>query len=282
MQQALLDASRKAGMAEMATGILHNIGNALNSAMISAHAAASVVKQSKSSTLERISDRAATPQELIELLQTAPHADMYCRLLRGVSDALRSEQGALTEEINRVRGTLEHICAMVADQQRLAKGVWLSEDVEVKELLTEAVSMSQHVARIGREAVRITCDPGCQVNLDRHGVLQILVNLVDNAAQAIQEVDARHKEIRISADITAEALEICVSDNGVGMTQATLERLFTHGFSTKVSGHGFGLHNSALLAKRHDGSGFRPGGHRCDSQVASDAQERRACAHPRR
>jgi two-component system, NtrC family, sensor kinase len=49
-------------------------------------------------------------------------------------------------------------------------------------------------------------------------------------------------------------VQVREADNGVGIPPENLARIFTHGFTTRVDGHGFGLHNAANSARQMDGS----------------------------
>ena len=106
--------------------------------------------------------------------------------------------------------------------------------------------------------------------VDKHQVLQILINLLSNAKQSLRLAnrDARNVVIYIGScsDFDTPQVEVQVADDGVGIATDALEKIFTRGFTTKVDGHGFGLHgamNSRETAWRiHDGlqRGRGPGG----------------------
>jgi PAS domain S-box-containing protein len=254
MQRALLDASRKAGIAEIATGVLHNIGNAMNSAVTSAHAASTLLAGSKSGTLEQLSRCAASSSQLREFLGDQVRGDAFCKLLAAVSDSMRDNETRLGAEIARLQRVLHHMGIIVAHQQDHARHAVLLEELVIDELIDEAIKMSKHLGQLGPDAVRIDCPKGEVLSLDRHALLQVVVNLIDNAAQAIVDARAPAPHIVIEAQISSGMLDISVSDNGVGMTEETRRRLFTHGFTTRRSGHGFGLHNAALLVQRAGGT----------------------------
>ncbi len=92
--------------------------------------------------------------------------------------------------------------------------------------------------------------------VDRHKLLQILVNLLSNARHALMESGREDKvlTLRIEPGARQDRLRIAVSDNGVGIPAENLHRLFSQGFTTKKSGHGFGLHISALAAAEMGGT----------------------------
>jgi signal transduction histidine kinase len=84
--------------------------------------------------------------------------------------------------------------------------------------------------------------------VDRHKVLQILVNLIRNAKYACDESGRNDKQVILRIEAVPEGVAIEVIDNGVGIAPEVMDRLFTHGFTTRKSGHGFGLHSASLAA----------------------------------
>jgi signal transduction histidine kinase len=91
--------------------------------------------------------------------------------------------------------------------------------------------------------------------VDRHKVLQILVNLLTNAKYACDESNRPEKRINVwIRKDSSDHVRIGVCDNGVGIAAENLNRVFEHGFTTRKTGHGFGLHSCALAARELGGS----------------------------
>jgi C4-dicarboxylate-specific signal transduction histidine kinase len=140
-------------------------------------------------------------------------------------------------------------------QQQHARGAGTLEQVPVPQLIDEALRL--HSGSFERQGIRIEREysdvPALQV--DRHKLLQILVNLLGNARHALIDSSQQDKRLRIRVRPAgdAERLAIEVADNGVGIAPEHLPRLFTQGFTTKKTGHGFGLHISALAAQEMRG-----------------------------
>ena len=107
----------------------------------------------------------------------------------------------------------------------------------------------QHGIRVVREFDEVPL-----VSVDKHKVLQILVELIRNAKYACDESGKTDKLLTIRIGPTANGVRISVIDNGVGIAAENMQRLFTHGFTTRQSGHGFGLHSGALAAQELGGS----------------------------
>ena len=91
--------------------------------------------------------------------------------------------------------------------------------------------------------------------MDRHKLMQILINLFSNACNAVMANEAGTRTIRVALKRTGPAYaRIEISDNGIGIEPENLTRIFQHGFTTRAEGHGFGLHSSAIAAAELGGS----------------------------
>ena len=106
------------------------------------------------------------------------------------------------------------------------------------------------------EPLRRDFAPLPPVTIEKHKLLQILVNLISSARHAMvpmPPVQARKLTISVRRAGT-ERFAIEIKDSGVGISEENLAKLFQHGFTTRSDGHGFGLHASAIAAKQMDGS----------------------------
>ena len=109
------------------------------------------------------------------------------------------------------------------------------------------------LVRHGLEVVRdFQADP--TINVERHKVLQVLVNLIRNAKYACDDSGRPDKKLTVRIQQTNDRIQLAVIDNGVGIPPENLTRIFAHGFTTRKDGHGFGLHSGALVAKELGGS----------------------------
>jgi PAS domain S-box-containing protein len=257
-QRQLLETSRQIGMAEVATGILHNMGNALNSVNVSAAVIADKVFASKVKGVAKAAAlMEANATELGRFITTDPRGKHLPKYLGQLGEHLVQEQAALQEELKRLRKSLEHINAILSTQQSYAKGSATAEKVSPIELMEDALCMSgSWLARNEVEVVREYANDMPVAKVPKHAVLQILINLIGNAQKACQAADNRAKRIvlRVGASHSGRFVRMEVADNGVGIPKANLERIFDHGFTTRKDGHGFGLHSGAMMAKELGGS----------------------------
>ncbi len=251
----LIDMSRQAGMAEVATGVLHNVGNVLNSVNVSATLAADHVRHSKTASVAKLAALFDEHRADLALFLTQdPKGRMVPGYLATLRDSLADEQKTIIAELNHLRKNVEHIKEIVAMQQNYAKASGFIETVPLAELVEDVLRMN--AGSLLRHEVEVVRDFQIRpaVTTDKHKVIQVLVNLVRNAKHACSASSRGDK--RIIVRLTGDGKRVCVSvvDNGVGIPPENLSRIFNHGFTTKKNGHGFGLHSGALAAKELGGS----------------------------
>jgi len=265
-QSQLLSAARKAGMAEIASNVLHNVGNVLNSVSVSAGLIGAKIRESKTNgvlrSIELMNQHAA---DIGTFMSEDPKGKQLLPYLNQLVPVMATERAALIEEAAALARSVEHIKEIVAMQQSYAGSAVLAEPVDVNKLLEDALRINaESLTRHEIMVTRLFPVMPRQL-LDKHLFLQILVNLIANANQAMQQLTERQRRltIRVTFKPAQErgGLRICVEDNGEGIEPANLSRLFEHGFTTRKSGHGFGLHSSALAARALGGAltGHSPG-----------------------
>jgi PAS domain S-box-containing protein len=251
----LVMASRQAGMAEVATSVLHNVGNVLNSVNITTEMISQKLKESKAANVARVvalmRDHAA---DLGEFMARDPKGRQIPEYLERLANYLVQEQIAFANDIESLKNNIDHIKNIVAMQQSYAKVSGITEIVNVADLVEDALRID--VSELERHGVQIVRDydphiPG--INVDKHKVLQILVNLIRNARHAFVESENAEKRLTLRVHPADGCVRIVVTDNGVGIAPENLTRIFNHGFTTRKGGHGFGLHSGALAAKETGG-----------------------------
>ncbi len=253
----LLEVSRHAGMAEVATSVLHNVGNVLNSVNTSLSVATSKVSRIRATGLSRIAALVNEhAQNLPAFFTEHPQGIRLPAFLTGLAEHFSTEQQSVLRELDSLRGNLEHINEIVAMQQSYAGAGGIIETVPLAEVIDDALRMNAAAfERHGTKVVR-ELDPALpSVTTDRNKLLLVLVNLVRNAKHACDENGAMDKRITIQTQLhDGDGARIVVTDNGIGIPPENLTRIFAHGFTTRKDGHGFGLHSSALAATEMGGA----------------------------
>ncbi len=252
----LIEASRAAGMAEVATGVLHNVGNVLNSVNVAATLVSDMVRRSKAINLARLAAMLKDHgQNLSEFLTQDEKGKQIPGYLEQLGKHLADEQQTLLRELDEMRKSVDHIRDIVATQQGYAKVGGTIEPIIAVDLVEMALRMQLTALTRHDVTVNRQFSPVPTVLAEKHKVLQILNNLIRNAKQAMEaNLDGKkHLTIRIAPNGRG-GVSIQVLDNGMGITQDNLNKIFAHGFTTRQGGHGFGLHSAALAAKEMGGS----------------------------
>ncbi len=252
----LVSASRLAGMAEVATGVLHNVGNVLSSLNVSATLITGCLRQSKADGLAKIAallrENAAT---LGDFLADDPRGQRVPEVLRTLARLFAEQRERLTQEISSLQRNIDHIKEIVFLQQDYATMGGLMEPLDAVALMEDALRMNADtLARNAVEVAREFTDVP-RVLGERGKILQILVNLVRNAKHACRDSGQPGMLITLRVAVTdSHRVQLIVADNGVGIPAENLIRIFGHGFTTRVGGHGFGLHSAANAAREMKGS----------------------------
>lgn len=259
-QDQLVTASRQAGMAEVATGVLHNVGNVLTSVNVSVHQIKDAVQASPVNKLTRAAEMIdAHESDLGTYLTADPRGKFIPGYVSELAKMLGQENAAmLTEVENLVRG-VDHIKQVVQFQQNYAKPSTVFEVMNPADLLEDALRLN--LIALDRHGVTIErhVDDIGPVKIDKHKTLQILVNLISNAKNAMCDLNG-NAERRLTLGMKAveadgeQRLRISVQDNGVGIAPENLALIFAHGFTTRKDGHGFGLHSAANSAREMNGT----------------------------
>ncbi|MCC6683282.1 MAG: PAS domain-containing protein [Phycisphaeraceae bacterium] len=251
----LVDASRQAGMAEVATGVLHNVGNVLNSINISTTVLGDCLRQSKTASLIKVVQLLKEHQgQLDQYMHNDPKGRQLVPYLHKLNEMIELERNQMIDEIRQLAENVEHIKHIVTMQQSLARTGSAIESVSLPSVLDEAVQINLSALQRHRIPIDRQIEPNLPlINTDKHKVIQILVNLISNAKYAMQHMAPADKQLMLRIDRCDEGMRIRVTDNGIGIAADNLTRIFSHGFTTRTDGHGFGLHYGALAARELGG-----------------------------
>lgn len=255
-QQRLIELSREAGMAEIATGVLHNVGNVLNSVNVSTSLVAGKIRESRVDNLVALIHMLEQHSgDLPEFLATDPKGQRALPYLAKLGGHFQSERDGMLQELELLASHVGHIKQIVATQQSYAKVSGLVENICLSDLVDDALrilepGLIRHRIKVERDFETLPA-----IAAEKHQILQILLNLLRNAKQAVKQEDGEGHVIRVSIRRLGESrIRLAVQDTGVGLSPENLTRIFAHGFTTKADGHGFGLHSCALAASQMGGS----------------------------
>ncbi|WP_245591674.1 sensor histidine kinase [Cystobacter fuscus] len=256
VHQQLMRAARQAGMAEIATNVLHNVGNVLNSVYTAAQLARERMNGMKLEHVGRVARLLQDHQgELTTFVIQDERGRHLLPFLDKLGQNLLDERGSMLELLGDIGRYTEHIGDIVKVQQNHARMPRIQESVSLAELVEDALrinaaGLSRHQVKVDRQWA-----PLPSVLTDKHKVLMILVNLFSNAKYAMDGVPPEERLLAVKMALAAaDRVRIEVRDTGMGIAPEHLTSIFQYGFTTRQEGHGFGLHSSALAAQEMGGS----------------------------
>jgi signal transduction histidine kinase len=252
----LIQTARQAGMAEIATNVLHNVGNVLNSVYTSAQLARDRVSGLKLEQVVKVSNLLEERREDLTTFVTQDERGRNVMpFLSRLGENLLDERKEILTLLDDVGRYTEHIGDIVKVQQNHARTPRMNEPVYLTSLVEDALRINS--AALTRHQVRevrqLTSLP--PVMTDKHKVLMVLVNLISNAKYAMDGTPVEQRVLIIRLETAGpDRVRIEVRDNGMGIEPEHLTRIFQYGFTTRREGHGFGLHSSALAAQELGGT----------------------------
>lgn len=241
--------SFQAGVAEMSTMLLHNIGNAVH------------VAREDAFQISAACDELSQVAEALRLSAARDHGGLAELQVEAASAIDQLVARDLLRRSERLGSSIEHVADIIRIQQDSLRQDTLCQRFGLAELLAEAEAMLGDSLQARGIAMTRTCDPAIgMVQLPRNQLLQALVNLLKNAYEATRDQSLADEAepipcIRLSAERDGDdAVLIQVEDTGVGLSQEQHEQLFQFGYTTKAGGSGFGLHSVANFVRSLGGT----------------------------
>lgn len=256
INQQLAENARIAGMAEMATEVLHNIGNALNTATTSTTLLHQML-------IDPTSVRVVT--RIIKLIEEH-HDDLATFLTRHeqgsklpdvlarLAPILRAKKKDFLAELQLLKAQVGHMHEIIENQQNMEWAGRELEETDIPLLVENVVQM--FAGGFSQENIEIVQDlkPLPKLRVFRSDFLQILTNLVKNAGESMLELPKNKvRRLMVKTYIRDDRAVVEVRDTGNGIPPRDIQRIFEFGYSTKTDGHGFGLHYCSRVIDRIGG-----------------------------
>ncbi len=234
-QQQLVDTAHRAGMAEMAVDILHNIGNALNSVYISAEMIQNHLSTDRLGSLcKRLSDRIRKQEK---------ESDHIADSLLRIADASDNERKLLHNESMQIQIRVNHIKEIISAQQDYALMGPLFDQLSLRVLVADAITIMSQTIQKWNIKTEIEVGDEWMIYAQKSRLLQVIINIIKNACEAMAEKPlSEDRLLRIAASNVDQVVHLQFRDSGHGIDEADLQRVFSHGYTNKEHGHGFGLH----------------------------------------
>lgn len=251
----LVKKAHKAGMADIAAGVLHNVGNILNSVNTSSAIIEDTLNRSQLERFTKANDVIRENKEdLKRFIAEDSRAEKLLKYYLALEEPFKKEREKMIEHIQRLDKKIKLINEIIAAQQTYATSGMLTELVSLPEVIEDALTlqggtMERHNIRIEKDL-----ETTAAVKIQKTKLVHVLVNIIKNAKEAITESTSKNKVITFRSWEDHEHVYLKISDNGSGIRKDHINKIFTQGFTTKESGHGFGLHSSANYVSEMDGN----------------------------
>ncbi len=249
-REQVVKTARLAGMSEIATGVLHNVGNVLNSVNVSANVVKRKAEQLSVADLKSMTEvLEARRDDLGHFVTNDPQGQQFLPFLGELTREMSQQRETILTELGALGKGVEHIIELVRSQQSYAGTVGVFEPANLPEQVDAALNMcKQAYGFTGDLDVVRDYEELPAVAVDKHKLMEILVNLIQNARQVLDDYGVEEKRLTLRVCRVDDTARITVEDNGPGISEENLAKIFNHGFTTRKDGHGFGLHISANAA----------------------------------
>ncbi len=258
LNQQLITTARQIGMADVASTTLHNVGNILSSASVSAELLQEYIEQPHFKKLFSIMDILKEHLPTLSDFLTQDHqGKLIPQYLVSLNEYLRKDNEIFVGEISLLRQKIQHIKDIIGTQDTLTRAGGMTEKVSLTDIINKALQLSENSPKFKDIEIKKEYEEDLIIIVDKTKLLQILVNLIQNAKESLatkEQSNLKLLQLIIRKDEPLNKIEIIVEDNGVGILKENLTKIFSLGFTTKDSGHGLGLHSSAIAAQEMGGS----------------------------
>ncbi len=246
LQQEALHNAHKAGMAEIVTDVLHNIGNVLTNVKTSSHTIEIALRSSSIKNLKKGADLLEENMENIEeFLQSSKGIKLLKYLIISIKH-IEDEFGVIEENRKRLHNKINTISEVITAQQtNAATNYAMKEKADLRTIIEDALRLDIIPLKSLGNKIKKQFDPVPEVVIQKSKLIQIIINLIKNASEAMSSLPVNRRSLSISLDSNNHNVFLRITDNGKGIEKELLKKIFHHGYTTRKDGHGFGLHSCA-------------------------------------
>lgn len=250
---AELDSAVAEGKFEIASGVMHDIGNAIVGFVSHLHRIRRVSDTSNAANIQKLVEFITTQKTSLATVIGETKTDAVIKLLCGIALTERSNQEEINKSIAEQNNIIAHIQEILQIQRQYVTGRETQErkPVNLRDIINDCTSMLfGSIEKMGIELQINIPEKLPIIKGDRTKLMQVALNLFKNSMEAIA-ADQTSKSISIHVHMAGNQLIMEIKDNGHGFDQATAAQLFTRGFTTKPSGTGLGLYNCRGILASH-------------------------------
>ncbi len=246
-QAEIAENAHKAGMSEIATTVLHNVGNVLNSLKTAGYVACETAKGSIVSKLLKANELLGSQMHNIdEFIADDPKGKKLLRYYLELGEMLNKENAYIVQNLTQILENTESISEIISAQQAYAYSTnSYSEVTPITEIIEHALTLNESSYSRHNIIVEKRLGKVPEIPLHKTKTLHIILNLLKNAKEAMTVNRLEDRKLLIDVHVEDPNLILTISDTGHGIAEADLSKIFSFGFTTKPDGHGSGLHSSA-------------------------------------
>ena len=255
MRAKLIDHSRNAGMADVASGVLHNIGNVLNSLNISTNIIDEQLRKSNADGLVKAVELINRHRDNLGAFMTDDHrGKLLPGYLEQLAETIVGEQSFLQKEVQTIKVSVEHVNQIIQAQRIFTSTVNYHELCSLKDVISDSIAIVEAAYKRHGIMIDFKYDAAPTMNTDRAKLMQVFVNLMTNAKDALGHLPKGEKRVSVELRCSGkDTVLISIQDNGMGIAPEHRDKIFTNGFTTKTNGRGYGLHFCAISVKQLGG-----------------------------
>ncbi len=244
----------KSELADITTGTLHNVKNILSSVKTSSDFMRKILHGDSLTGFKRANEMLRENIGNIEnFICNDPKGKKLMEFYLKIEEVLDKEVQTTKKHMNRLREKVNAIENIVTTQQSYGGSIPVREHLEIIDIIEDALTMQME--SIKNHSINVTKEHkrAPKINVEKTKLMHILINLINNAKDAMLGTPTEKRSITISTDSDDSYVFIKVKDTGNGISSEDFNNIFTHGFTTKKDGHGFGLHSCASYMKEMHG-----------------------------
>ncbi len=253
-QEEILEKEHKSELADITTGTLHNVKNILTSVKTSSEfIMENILNAQSGKAFKKANDLLKKNLDNIsDFIVNNPKGKMLLEYYLKIEDLLNSEKDFIKSDLERIAEKVEVIEKIVSVQQEYGGGED-KDKVNLGQIIDDALAMQSGSIDAHRIEVIKEYDQIPNVYILKTKFMHILINLIKNAKEAMIETAEEDKKLMFIIEQGSDKVRLKVKDTGIGISKDNLKHIFTHGFTTKSDGHGFGLHSCAAYMKEMNG-----------------------------
>jgi signal transduction histidine kinase len=256
IQQLQSDKAVVQGKFEIASNILHDIGNAVVGFGSYISRIKRSLEESNPANLQKLSEFFTSQQAAITGAIGEAKANAVVNMVAGLAESQKNVHEEISKSVKEQLHIITHIQDILNIQRQYVSGheAMDKKPTNVRSLITDCMSML-YASIEKRKIVMAVNMPETLPSIlaDRTRLMQVVLNVLKNSIEAI-DINGTEKNISLGVRATEDKLIMQIKDSGHGFDKETESQLFERGFTTKATGSGIGLANCKSIVESHDGT----------------------------